>query len=69
LFKSTVCGDLLSSSNNAFKKALTELSKSKNITQEESIEILGVDLHIPDPVFFCSIEPPSQVRKFPSFNQ
>lgn len=32
------------------------------MTQEESIEALGVELHIPDPVFFCSIEPPSQVN-------
>lgn len=31
------------------------------MTQEESIEVLGVELLIPDPVFFCSIEPPSQV--------
>ncbi|XP_025415341.1 ribosome-releasing factor 2, mitochondrial isoform X2 [Sipha flava] len=58
--KSTVCGDLLSSSNNAVKNALSKLSKSKGMTQEESIEVLGVELLIPDPVFFCSIEPPSQ---------
>lgn len=32
------------------------------MTQEESMETLGVDMHIPDPVFFCSIEPPSQVK-------
>lgn len=31
------------------------------MTQEESFEALGVSMHIPDPVFFCSIEPPSQV--------
>lgn len=61
LFKSTVCGDLLSSSSSAIKNALVKLSKSKNLTQEESIEMLGVVLHVPDPVFFCSIEPPSQV--------
>ncbi|XP_060834486.1 ribosome-releasing factor 2, mitochondrial [Rhopalosiphum padi] len=58
--KNTVCGDLLSNSNNAVKNALTKLSKSKKMTQEESIEMLGVEMSIPDPVFFCSIEPPSQ---------
>lgn len=61
MFQSTVCGDLLSSSNNAVKNALTKLSKSKAMTKEESVETLGVEMHIPDPVFFCSIEPPSQV--------
>lgn len=68
LLKSTICGDLLSSSSNAVKNALTKLSKSKNMTQEESIEMLGVDLHVPDPVFFCSIEPPSQVYQFVCFS-
>jgi len=58
-----VCGDLLSSSNNAVKNALTKLSKSKKMTQDESIEMLGVEMNIPDPVFFCSIEPPSQVNE------
>lgn len=57
-----MCGDLLASSNNAVKNALAKLSTSKEMTKEESIETLGVDLHIPDPVFFCSIEPPSQVN-------
>lgn len=33
------------------------------MTQDESVEVLGVSMHIPDPVFFCSIEPPSQVYK------
>jgi len=61
-FKNTVCGDLLSSSNNAVKNALTKLSKSKKMTQDESIEMLGIEMNIPDPVFFCSIEPPSQVK-------
>lgn len=62
IFKSTVCGDLLSSTNNAVKNALAQLSKSKQMTEDESIEALGVDMHVPDPVFFCSIEPPSQVN-------
>lgn len=44
------------------KNALTKLSKSKKMTQDESIEMLGVEMNIPDPVFFCSIEPPSQVN-------
>ncbi|VVC44884.1 Hypothetical protein CINCED_3A021395 [Cinara cedri] len=58
--KSTVCGDLLSSSNNVIKNALAKLSKSKETTKEKSMDMLGVDMHIPDPVFFRSIEPPSQ---------
>lgn len=62
LFKSTVCGDLLSINNNAVKNALKKLSQSNSMSHEESIEALGVELHIPDPVFFCSIEPPSQVN-------
>lgn len=67
VFKNTICGDLLASSNNAVKNALNKLEKSNKLTQEESIETLGVDMHIPDPVFFCSIEPPSQVNTLYSF--
>lgn len=59
-----MCGDLLSSSNNVIKNALAKLSKSKEMNQEKSMEMLGVEMHIPDPVFFCSIEPPSQVNYF-----
>ncbi|XP_050420605.1 ribosome-releasing factor 2, mitochondrial [Adelges cooleyi] len=58
--KSTVCGDFITSSGNALKVALKKLANSSNLTQEQSVEKLGVDLHVPDPVFFCSIEPPSQ---------
>lgn len=62
MFQTTVCGDLLASSNNAVKNALNKLEKSNKLTREESIEALGVEMYIPDPVFFCSVEPPSQVK-------
>ncbi|XP_050543256.1 ribosome-releasing factor 2, mitochondrial [Daktulosphaira vitifoliae] len=58
--KNTICGDFLTSSGNALKSALNKLAISNKLTQDESIQKLGVDLHVPDPVFFCSIEPPSQ---------
>uniref|UniRef100_A0A1B6KGD5 Tr-type G domain-containing protein n=1 Tax=Graphocephala atropunctata TaxID=36148 RepID=A0A1B6KGD5_9HEMI len=58
--QSTVTGDLLTSSLSAANAAKRSLSKAVNITEEEAEERFNVGAVVPDPVFFCSIEPPSQ---------
>ncbi|KAH8367476.1 hypothetical protein KR200_008362 [Drosophila serrata] len=66
--KSTVTGDLLTSSQSSLKNAQKRLkqslgtSSSKNEEDEdsdESDELFALDPPIPDAVYFCSIEPPS----------
>jgi len=67
--KNIVCWDLLSSSKNGiecFNKVVKIIGNAKKNTWDESIgtiAMLGVEVNIPDPVFFCSIEPPSQVNE------
>uniref|UniRef100_A0A1B6EU19 Tr-type G domain-containing protein n=1 Tax=Cuerna arida TaxID=1464854 RepID=A0A1B6EU19_9HEMI len=60
LTKSTVTGDLLTSSLSAANAAKRNLSKEAKITEEEAEERFNISAVVPDPVFFCSIEPPSQ---------
>ncbi|XP_039496158.1 ribosome-releasing factor 2, mitochondrial isoform X1 [Drosophila santomea] len=67
--KSTVTGDLLTSSQSALKNAQKRLKQSQgNSTAakdeeddelDESNELFAIDPQIPDAVYFCSIEPPS----------
>ncbi|KRK04077.1 ribosome-releasing factor 2, mitochondrial isoform X3 [Drosophila yakuba] len=67
--KSTVTGDLLTSSQSALKNAQKRLKQSQgNNTAakdeeddelDESDELFAIDPQIPDAVYFCSIEPPS----------
>lgn len=58
----TVTGELISSSNSAANTARQTLSKKLKINLQEVDDLINVGAHIPDPVFFCSIEPPSQVN-------
>uniref|UniRef100_A0A1B6GLX8 Tr-type G domain-containing protein n=1 Tax=Cuerna arida TaxID=1464854 RepID=A0A1B6GLX8_9HEMI len=58
--QSTVTGDLLTSSLSAANAAKRNLSKEAKITEEEAEERFNISAVVPDPVFFCSIEPPSQ---------
>ncbi|XP_046992201.1 ribosome-releasing factor 2, mitochondrial isoform X1 [Schistocerca americana] len=55
--KSTVTGDFLTSSHAIAERARKALSLRNKVTVNESF---GIDTIVPDPVFFCSIEPPSQ---------
>lgn len=66
--KSTVTGDLLTSSHSSLKNAQKRLMQSRgDITQEKDNddeldvcqEIFSIEPQIPDAVYFCSIEPPS----------
>ncbi|KAH8276879.1 hypothetical protein KR026_002028 [Drosophila bipectinata] len=67
--KSTVTGDLLTSSQSTLKNAQKRLKQSLGKTEtsipelddesEDSEEMFGLDPQIPDAVYFCSIEPPS----------
>lgn len=60
--KYTVAGDLVTNSASAAgaaQKKFTKL-KSKSVDNDNSFDLFGVKTHIPDPVFFCSIEPPSK---------
>ncbi|XP_017082657.1 ribosome-releasing factor 2, mitochondrial isoform X2 [Drosophila eugracilis] len=65
--KSTVTGDLLTSSHSALKNAQKRLKQSLGASAlkedddelDESNELFAIDPQIPDAVYFCSIEPPS----------
>ncbi|KAH8288516.1 hypothetical protein KR054_004381 [Drosophila jambulina] len=66
--KSTVTGDLLTSSQSALKNAQKRLRQSLGTSpskdeddedSDESDELFALDPPIPDAVYFCSIEPPS----------
>nr|NP_732771.2 mitochondrial ribosome recycling factor 2, isoform A [Drosophila melanogaster]Q9VCX4.3 RecName: Full=Ribosome-releasing factor 2, mitochondrial; Short=RRF2mt; AltName: Full=Elongation factor G 2, mitochondrial; Short=EF-G2mt; Short=mEF-G 2; AltName: Full=Elongation factor G2; AltName: Full=Ribosome-recycling factor 2, mitochondrial; Flags: Precursor [Drosophila melanogaster]AAF56031.3 mitochondrial ribosome recycling factor 2, isoform A [Drosophila melanogaster]ADZ24788.1 mitochondrial elonga len=66
--KSTVTGDLLTSSQSALKNAQKRYKQSLGNTAakveeddelDESDELFAIDPQIPDAVYFCSIEPPS----------
>ncbi|XP_032579600.1 ribosome-releasing factor 2, mitochondrial isoform X2 [Drosophila sechellia] len=66
--KSTVTGDLLTSSQSALKNAQKRYKQSLGDTAskaeeddelDESAELFAIDPQIPDAVYFCSIEPPS----------
>lgn len=51
----------MSSSATAIQKAKSNIIKRHkgNIEEDEVDNHLGINLTIPEPVFFCSIEPPS----------
>ncbi|KMZ05149.1 ribosome-releasing factor 2, mitochondrial isoform X2 [Drosophila simulans] len=66
--KSTVTGDLLTSSQSALKNAQKRYKQSLGDTAskaeeddelDESAELFAIDPQIPDAVYFCSIEPPN----------
>lgn len=53
-------GDFLSNSASAVEKAKEKLLKSQKSISEGSVEeLFGIEVRIPEPVFFCSIEPES----------
>lgn len=53
-------GDLVTSSPSVAQKIKKRLTKELNIDDDEGVlNALGVSTTVPEPVFFCSIEPPS----------
>lgn len=53
---------MITNTQSAYQKAKKNLTQSlsKNTSEETDVEkILGVGVTVPEPVFFCSIEPPS----------
>lgn len=54
-------GDLLTTSASAASKAKLSLMKKEKLSEEEAEAKFNIGAVIPDPVFFCSIEPPSLV--------
>ncbi|XP_043460924.1 ribosome-releasing factor 2, mitochondrial [Leptopilina heterotoma] len=57
--KSAVTGDLISCSASAANRAKVALEKRAHVKAEQIENIFSNNARIPDPVFFCSIEPPS----------
>lgn len=56
--KWTVTGDVLTSNASTVEKAKKALEKRKNINADDKVNLFE-PANIPEPVFFCSIEPPS----------
>ncbi|KAL5284635.1 GFM2 family protein [Megaselia abdita] len=52
--KNTITGDLLTSSTSSLKSAESKLAKTEDLSN-----VFSLKPHIPDAVYFCSIEPPS----------
>ena len=66
LFFQTITGDTLTSNQStaksailAFKKGHSDHQESDNDGEDDELQPLLSGLVVPDPVFFCSIEPPS----------
>ncbi|KAL3286202.1 hypothetical protein HHI36_000712 [Cryptolaemus montrouzieri] len=67
--KYTKLGDLLSNSASAAQKARERLLKAKHLKPEDPEEdLFGIQVKIPEPVFFCSIEPQSSAYQTPLDN-
>lgn len=52
-------GDLVTSSLGVAQKVKRKMSKELKLDEEAVLNALGVSTAVPEPVFFCSIEPPS----------
>ncbi|XP_015513213.1 ribosome-releasing factor 2, mitochondrial [Neodiprion pinetum] len=57
--KLTTSGDLLTTSATAASQAKRAMQKQNNTTNEDVESLFGTGARVPNPVFFCSIEPPS----------
>lgn len=65
--KFTITGDLLTSSPTVVSRAKNVAAKIKNLDEAEKDKFFSA-ARIPDPVFFCSIEPPSLSAQVPLEN-
>ncbi|KAK2579046.1 hypothetical protein KPH14_002839 [Odynerus spinipes] len=62
----TVTGDLITNSASALKRAENNMKKKKSSESDGThVDILTSSTVTPDPVFFCSIEPPSLSKQLP----
>lgn len=55
-------GDIVTANLTAFSSAKKFILKQKKVKQDENTsidELFGIGRTVPEPVFFCSIEPPS----------
>lgn len=66
--KATVSGDLLSVNVATVNQARKVMEKQKNTSPETVESLFGTGARIPNPVFFCSIEPPSLGYQVPLEN-
>ncbi|RZF47465.1 hypothetical protein LSTR_LSTR007392 [Laodelphax striatellus] len=57
--KNVNTGDLITTSTAAANSARKYLMNKKKFTSEQIDEVFGVGVQVPDPVFFCSVEPAS----------
>ncbi|XP_015585410.1 ribosome-releasing factor 2, mitochondrial [Cephus cinctus] len=57
--KSTVTGDLITNNASSASRARKNMENRKKATPKEIENLFSTGTRIPDPVFFCSIEPPS----------
>lgn len=56
----TRAGDLITNNEKVFEMACKKLATAKNVTESDTRTMFGAGTTPPDPVFFCSIEAPSQ---------
>lgn len=65
--KKIMSGDLLTSTQTAYQRAkrsvLKKLAKTENDQDVNVDSLFGISARIPEPVFFCSIEPPSMASQ------
>lgn len=63
--KCTVTGDLLTSSASAAGRAKKHMESRKSFSPKDVEKLFSVGTNVPDPVFFCSVEPPSLAYETP----
>ncbi|KAI4498896.1 hypothetical protein M0802_006071 [Mischocyttarus mexicanus] len=63
--QTTVTGDLLTTSSSVAKTAQKNMKTSTKSSSGRKLDIFTSSTTIPDPVFFCSIEPPSLSKQLP----
>jgi len=56
-------GDLICSSPTTASSAKQRMEKKFGLSSEEASREIGERNRIPDPVFFCTVEPNSQVKE------
>lgn len=57
--KHTVTGDLLTSSSTVANKVKTQMINDESFDPKDVEKVFSIGTNVPDPVFFCTIEPPS----------
>lgn len=62
-FQKVMSGDVITNTNAAFQRAKKKLmattKNNEGLSEEDLGKLLGIGVNPPEPVFFCSIEPPS----------